>query len=92
MEDEAPREFETIPEPEDVRVQREILSKLGEMIDRGEVEAVSVYVHHRGGGYRILQSGSPDRHTDAGILLEMAVERLGFVDRETVRQMIEEAE
>ena len=92
MEQENLPELETIPEPQEVLVQREVLASVKELVDGGEVEAISVYIHHRSGGYRILQSESPDRHMDAGILLEMAVERLGFVHKEDVQGMIDEAE
>jgi hypothetical protein len=80
---------EQIPEPEDIRAMREALLQAGKMIDGGEVDSISVYVHHRNGTYRMLQAGGESRHEDAGRLMEFALMRLGYVDRTDVEAMIE---
>lgn len=82
---------EAVPEPETIQTARQIIAKLGEFVEAGNVEALSVYVEHRDGSYRTMQANGPSRHEDAGRILEMAIVRLGFVDGETVRRMIEEA-
>lgn len=81
---------ELIPEPEEIRDARALLVKCGELIDSGSVESVSIYVQHRDGCYRMLQSRSDNKHEEAGMLMELAMLRLGFVDRGRVEQIIED--
>lgn len=80
---------ETIPEPEAITKTREIIAKLTEWVDGGEVEAVSIYVALRNGNYRNMQTGPVGRHEDAGRILELAMIRLGFVQRDLVEDMID---
>jgi hypothetical protein len=84
-------EVEQIPEPKVIQDARQLIEKLTDLVNRGEVEAISCYVENRDGGYRNLQVGSPSRHEDAGRILELAMIRLGFSQKEDVLDMIDEA-
>lgn len=71
-----------IPEPEEVIKQRDVIHRLIALVDGGEVEALSVYVGRRDGTYTNFQTASnAGRHEDAGRILELALLRLGFVNR-----------
>lgn len=81
-----------MPEPESVIACRKALAKMSDMVDAGEVESISAYVEMRDGtSYRTFQTTAPGRLEDAGKLLELAMMRLGFVDKFDVEQMIQKA-
>lgn len=75
-------ETEKIPEPECITEARTIVAEIQELIDSGDLEEISVYVAHRDGTYRAMQSRNNGRHEDAGRIFELAIRRLGFVQRE----------
>lgn len=87
----APDAPETILDPEAIAQTRRIIASLTEWTDNGEVEAVSVYVQLRAGGYRNMQTDTTtNRHEDAGRIMELLLLRLGFTQRQEVETMIEE--
>ncbi|HWE51382.1 MAG TPA: hypothetical protein VG273_16440 [Bryobacteraceae bacterium] len=81
-----------VPEPDDIREARNIVGRLTEMIDAGDAEEISVYVARRDGTYLTMQNRNNGRHEDAGRILELALLRLGFVQVETVRDMVDDVE
>jgi hypothetical protein len=90
MADEARAETVEAPvEPEEILESRKLLVRAGELLDSGEVESVSIYINRRDGCYQTLQAATPSRLQEAGMLMEMIVNRLGFVDRDTVQAMID---
>lgn len=80
-----------IIEPEEIIEARKVLNSAIKLVESGEVECVSVYLQRRDDTYQTLQSQAPSRLYNAGMLLEMACERLGFVSRSDVQAMIDEA-
>jgi hypothetical protein len=70
-----------IQEPESVRDSRVIVGNLIDLLDRGEIESISVYIGMRDGTYRNMQSAGPSRHEDAGRILELAMMRLNFAQK-----------
>lgn len=83
--------IETPLPPEEVLEAHRILKMAGALVDSGEVESVVVYLNRRDDCYQTLMSAGPSRLQEAGLLLELACERLGFVAKHTVEQMIAEA-
>jgi len=77
-------------DPEAIAEARRIVANLAELIDSGAVEQIACYVGRRDGTYQVMQNRNNGRHEDAGRLMELAVMRLGFVQRETVVDMIDE--
>lgn len=78
------------PEPEAIQEARKIVSDLTKMIEDGELEEISCYVARRDGTYLALQSRNNGRHEDAGRIFELALIRLGFVQREHIEGLSEE--
>lgn len=77
--------------PEEVLSAHKILKQAADLVDSGEVESVTVYLNRRDETYQTLQSSTDSRLKEAGLLVEMIMERLGFVTRYTVQAMIDEA-
>ena len=69
-----------LEEPESVKSCRAVLERVRAQIDAGSVDSLYVCVHHPDGCYMIFNSTSNSRHESAGVLLEMAIKRLGFAD------------
>lgn len=85
-------QLETPLEPEEITSARKMLDQARNLIDSGEVESLSIFLQRRDDTYQTLQSSPPSRLFAAGMLLEMAIARLGFVDRDDVAKMIADAE
>lgn len=77
-------------DPEAIRDALRIVAQVKEAIDKGEVEQLCCYIGRRDGTYVTLQNRNNGRHEDAGRMLEFAVRRLGFVQREDVTDIINE--
>jgi hypothetical protein len=59
-----------------------LLPEVLEAIKRGEVESFTVYVRYKDGDSQILRSYSDTPEADAGELMGMAMDRLGFSRRD----------
>lgn len=81
-------EPETMPAPESIAMMRSILKLLGEEIEAGAIAQISVYAMTRRGDYVTYQSQDVSRHTDAGRILELALIRLGFVQKEDLPALL----
>lgn len=81
---------EVIPEPEGIQEARKIVQNITKLIDSGELEELSCYVAHRNGEYLTYQSRNNGRHEDAGRIFELAMFRLGFVQRHEIEALEEE--
>lgn len=77
-------------DPEAITQARRIVAQLTEMIDKGELAQLSCYVGRPDGCYVTLQNQNNGRHEDAGRILELALRRLGFVQREEVKDIVDE--
>lgn len=65
--------------PEEIKQCLEILDRARELVIKGEVEALSIYVDRRDDCYETLQSRGPvSRQEDAGRMLEFMMRRLGY--------------
>ncbi len=81
-----------IPEPICIEGARKIVAELTRLIDAGEIEELSCYLACRDGGYLNFQTHAPGHHEAAGRMLELALLRLGFLQRDVVEDMIENLE
>jgi hypothetical protein len=54
----------------------DVLRKLAERAERGEITAFAGIIELKGGGYSQVGPGCPDRHRQAGMLLELAINRI----------------
>lgn len=86
---EAP-EVESPIDPEAITTARKIVADVAALIETGAVDQIAMYIGRRDGTYQVWQNRNNGRHEDAGRLLEFAISRLGFVQRETVVDMIDE--
>lgn len=82
-------EPEMIPAPESIEMMRGILKRLGAEIEAGAITQLSIYAMNRNGDYCTYQSQDVSRHTDAGRILELAIIRLGFVQREDMGGIVD---
>jgi len=82
-------EVESPIDPVAIAEARRIVAQLTEMIDSGDVEQIACYVGRRDGTYQVMQNLNCGRHADAGRLMEFALMRLGFMQREDIKDMID---
>lgn len=52
------------------------LRELAEQAERGEIISFVGIIELRGGGYQQVGPGCPDRHRQAGMLMELAMNRI----------------
>ena len=52
------------------------LRELAEQAERGEIISFVGIIELRGGGYKQVGPGCPDRHRQAGMLMELAMNRI----------------
>jgi hypothetical protein len=84
-------EVERPLDPEAIAEARAIVADVTALIDSGDLEQIAVYVGRRNGQYQTLSNRNNGRHEDAGRILEFALHRLGFVQREDVADLIGES-
>lgn len=64
--------------PEEIKECLGLLDKARDLVIRGEIESLSIYMDRRDDCYQTLQSRGVSKHEDAGRILEFALQRLGF--------------
>ena len=83
-------EVESPLDPEAIAEARKCVATISALIESGELEQLACYVMRRDGNYQVFQNRNNGRHEDAGRILELALTRLGFVQREDVQDICRE--
>jgi hypothetical protein len=83
-------EVDSPPDPQAIDDALRIVATVKDLIDKGELEQLCCYIGRRDGTYITLQNRNNGRHEDAGRMLEFAIRRLGFVQREEVKDIVDQ--